>query len=249
MVPVIQILLALGSVSQVIAVASPDAIAKAFPMAGAIPQAAAAAEAYANAYALAEAAGNPDPHAFAMAEDEETPVCGTEGEFSCHAACGGMARNARTCSDNGRYSGPFDHECLCGDDAEFMNLSARCLECGWSLWDSYGSFLSNALLECDLPSEPTGAQCGEVAEASATGSSNSSTVQSGSASGSTSGSASGSSSGSSSTTLTTSNNSSSAEDSTGSSTGSNSSSLASNNAAVKATVSAGLIGVIAALLI
>ncbi|GME68167.1 unnamed protein product [[Candida] boidinii] len=89
----------------------------------------------------------------------------TDASYQCHAACGMMINYARECTSDGvSDSGPYDHDCLCTEDSDFENLVASCLDCGWCLWDDYGKYLTAALSECSLPTEPTGTACAPCPE-------------------------------------------------------------------------------------
>ncbi|GME73352.1 transferase activity protein [[Candida] boidinii] len=86
-----------------------------------------------------------------------------EASYECHASCGYLILAARECGDDG---GPYDESCLCTSGSQFENLVDSCLECGWCLWDDYGSFLTAPLSVCGNPTEPTGTECAAGAETS-----------------------------------------------------------------------------------
>lgn len=50
-------------------------------------------------------------------------------------------------------------DCLCSSDSSFLSLVPDCLDCGWCLWDDYGSYLTSALAQCSTSTEPTGTAC------------------------------------------------------------------------------------------
>ncbi|GME71475.1 unnamed protein product [[Candida] boidinii] len=79
-----------------------------------------------------------------------------EATYECHANCGYLILAARECGADG---GPYDTSCLCTAGSQFENLVASCLDCGWCLWEDYGSFLSAPLSACGEPTEPTGTLC------------------------------------------------------------------------------------------
>ncbi|OUM53041.1 hypothetical protein BVG19_g2287 [[Candida] boidinii] len=79
-----------------------------------------------------------------------------EATYECHANCGYLILAARQCGADG---GPYDTDCLCTAGSQFENLIASCLDCGWCLWEDYGSFLSAPLSACGGPTEPTGTLC------------------------------------------------------------------------------------------
>lgn len=67
--------------------------------------------------------------------------------LECHEACGNLILASRECSDN---------TCLCNPSGQFMELAPACLDCGWQLWEFYGSYLEGPLGQCNLPTQPTG---------------------------------------------------------------------------------------------
>lgn len=96
------------------------------------------------------------PVLMALAASIQTVSADCADNYQCHVACGGMARDARLCGpDQATYDGPYNHSCLCDADSEFMGYLDYCLSCGWSLWSGYGKYLTSALAECSLPTEPT----------------------------------------------------------------------------------------------
>lgn len=96
------------------------------------------------------------------ADDDFNATENCEGTLKCHQYCGGMARDARECGpDQSTYDGPYNHSCLCDSDSEFMSLYPDCMQCGWALWADYGPYITSALEECSLLTEPTGPSCNE----------------------------------------------------------------------------------------
>ncbi|CEP23156.1 YALI0D03740p [Cyberlindnera jadinii] len=88
----------------------------------------------------------------------------------CHGVCGPMIVAARACAENSSDDGPWDNDCLCSADSDFMQNYDVCMSCGISLWQVYGSYLDGPLAACEtLLTSPTGSvtPC-ETSEATAT---------------------------------------------------------------------------------
>lgn len=81
-----------------------------------------------------------------------------EATYECHSYCGNAIIQARKCSSDGS-DGNYDSDCLCSSDSSFLSLVPDCLDCGWCLWDDYGSYLTSALAQCSTSTEPTGTAC------------------------------------------------------------------------------------------
>ncbi|GME86774.1 unnamed protein product [Ambrosiozyma monospora] len=110
---------------------------------------------------VASPIANPKAESFAVAEAVgfAIPADADPASYECHAFCGNAILAARACSSNGADDGTFDSTCLCASDSEFMSYVPDCLDCGWCLWDDYGSYLTTPLSTCDQPTEPTGTAC------------------------------------------------------------------------------------------
>ena len=93
----------------------------------------------------------------------------------CHGVCGPMIVAARACAENSSDDGPWDNDCLCSADSDFMQNYDVCMSCGISLWQVYGSYLDGPLAACEtLLTSPTGSvtpcetSSAETSEATAT---------------------------------------------------------------------------------
>jgi hypothetical protein len=154
MISITRLLAVLGTTGLLASKAAANAAADAdaLPWANANPQAQAAAQAYADAYAEAQAIGHPDPEAFALAASEDD--CAS---IACHAACGMLIIYGTDCAADGGYTGPYDTDCLCSADSNFIKQYPACMECGWTLWKYYSGYVTDALAACGtLSTEPTG---------------------------------------------------------------------------------------------
>lgn len=90
-----------------------------------------------------------------------------EASYECHSYCGNAIIEARKCSSSGSDS-DYDSNCLCSSGSSFLSLVPDCLDCGWCLWDDYGSYLTSALAECSTSTQPTGTSCAASTTAAAT---------------------------------------------------------------------------------
>ncbi|ODV73998.1 uncharacterized protein CYBJADRAFT_184411, partial [Cyberlindnera jadinii NRRL Y-1542] len=135
-------------------VLSPFLMSTALLAASTLVSALPAPNAFADAYGQAVAMAHPDPEAFALAISDE----GTCATSICRTYCNLMIIGGTQCTSNttNPYAGPYDTDCLCSSNSNLMRNYAKCLDCGWTLWNNYGPYASSALAACDLPTEPTG---------------------------------------------------------------------------------------------
>ncbi|VVT44155.1 uncharacterized protein SAPINGB_P000322 [Magnusiomyces paraingens] len=99
--------------------------------------------------ALAAAAPEalPSPYAAALAAAAAGAAPQDGASYSCHSYCGNAILQGREC-------GTDDTDCLCSSDSEFMKLIPDCLDCGSTLWSSYGKYLVPYLEACNLQTTP-----------------------------------------------------------------------------------------------
>ena len=88
------------------------------------------------------------PFAEAMAQLPGTTI-------ECHIACGNAILESRKCEQITNTDAEYE-ACLCTAGSGFMERIDDCLYCGWPLWSAYSPYLTEPLLTCDLPIEPTG---------------------------------------------------------------------------------------------